>query len=130
MRRLMYTAPYMKPKRARGQQPSFPRRNRHTLYPSKESRQSNALPSSSTSEWRARQPPFSFRWLWKSRRMPLRPATIYNKVGGGHAIVSADDTQAAIIGFSDSGHLESLTIGQFQIMRSLFLSRMQFRRVG
>ncbi len=55
---------------------------------------------------------------------------IYNKVGGGYAIVSADDTQAAIIGFSDSGHLESLTIGQSQRMRSLFLSRMQFRRVG
>ena len=31
---------------------------------------------------------------------------IYNKVGGGYAIVSADDTQAPIIGFSDSGHLD------------------------
>lgn len=39
--------------------------------------------------------------------MPLRPATIYNKVGGGYAIVSADDTQAAIIGFSDSGHIDA-----------------------
>ena len=38
--------------------------------------------------------------------MPLRPATIYNKVGGGYAIVSADDTQAPIIGFSDSGYLD------------------------
>ena len=32
---------------------------------------------------------------------------IYNKVGGGYAIVSADDTQAPIIGYSDNGHIDA-----------------------
>lgn len=90
---------------------------------------------------------------------------IYNKVGGGYAIVSADDTQTPIIGFSDS-YLDYFNdtvivyrspdylVAPFVVVqtyqdnviseqkqrvvdnwtipdkRSLFLSRMQFRRVG